>query len=168
MMLEALHTATQETVTLSMQNGLQMEFVRVIVGKFPIALQMKEGDQVPLFGTAVGTAALSTKEDKIVHELYERAALIHDGNHSPLALKEVMREVKLARERGYAIVYEGVLPDSGAIACPIYLSGREHTLIIAAGGPTQRITQSESAMASELFRLQNQHRWREKNLNRVS
>ena len=168
MMLEALHTATKETVTLSMQNGLQMEFVRVIVGIFPIALQMKEGDQVPLFGTAVGTAALSTKEDKIVHELYERAALIHDGNHSPLALKEVMREVKLARERGYAIVYEGVLPDSGAIACPIYLSGREHTLIIAAGGPTQRITQSESAMVSELFRLQNQHRWREKNLNRVS
>ena len=93
---------------------------------------------------------------------------MHGGNHSPSALKGIMTDVRLARERGYAIVYEGVLPDSGAIACPIYLSGREHTLIVAAGGPTQRITRSESAVASELLRLRNEHRWREKNLNRVS
>ena len=167
-MLESLHISTQETVTLSMQNGLHMEFIRVIVGTFPIALQIKEGFQVPLFGTAIGTAALSTKEDRVVHDLYDRAALMRGGNHSLSALKGIMTDVRLARERGYAIVYEGVLPDSGAIACPIYLSGREHTLIVAAGGPTQRITRSESAVASELLRLRNEHRWREKNLNRVS
>lgn len=168
MMLESLHASTQETVTLSKQNGFHMDIIRVIVGTFPIALQMKEGFQFPLFGTAVGTAALSTKEDKVVHDLYDRAALMLDGNHSLIALEGIMKEVRLARERGYAIVYEGVLPDSGAIACPIYLPGREHTLIIAAGGPTQRITRSEGAVASELLRLRNENRWREKNLNRAS
>jgi len=162
-MLQSLHTATHETVTLSIQNGLSMEFIRVIVGIFPIALQMEEGCQVPLFGTCVGTAALTTKEDIVVHDLYNRAAVTQDGNHSLIPLKDVMLEVKLARARGYAISYDGVFPDTGAVASPIFLPGGEHTLVLAAGGPTERITRSESAIASELLRLRNEHRWRVKN-----
>ncbi|MFT6958094.1 MAG: DNA-binding IclR family transcriptional regulator [Halieaceae bacterium] len=161
-MLQSLHNATQETVTLSMQNGLYMEFIRVIVGAFSIALQMKEGHRAPLFGTSVGTAALSAKEDSAIRDLYDRAAGMQEENHPTDSLEDVMQEVRLARERGYAIAYDRLLPDSGAVACPLFLTGVEHTLVIAAGGPTERIIRSENAIASELLRLRNQHQWRQK------
>lgn len=167
-MLQELHAATLETVTLSMQNGLYMEFIRVIVGTFPIALQMEEGHRAPLFGTSVGTAALSAKEDSSIRDLYDRAAGIQGENHSGVSLEDIMSEVRLAREQGYAIAYDRLLPDSGAVAGPIFLPAREHTLVIAAGGPTARITRSEGAIASELLRLRNQHRWRQKIQKNVS
>lgn len=54
-----IHAATQETVTLSVQNDLNCRFLRVIPGTFPISLRLSEGFLAPLFTTAVGTSITS-------------------------------------------------------------------------------------------------------------
>ncbi len=140
--LQDLHRQTQETVTLSMPNGLSMQFVTVIPGSFPISLNVREGLLVPLFGTGVGIAQLSTRPDEEIAKLAQQA---NRGARpkKPVDLDQVMEYVNEARRNGFAEAYDRALPDTGAITMPLPPGAFNRSLVIAVGGPWERIRNRE-------------------------
>ncbi len=146
-MVDAVHTATQETATLSVPNGLEMEFVAVAVGTMPIALNIARGTKFSMFGTAVGTAYLSTRTDDEIEALHRRATQEGLLLQAYTDLGEAMREIRLARKRGYAVAYDRVLSDTGALGVPVTGTKRKRTVVLGAGGLSSRIAREEAAIA---------------------
>ncbi|WP_298464131.1 helix-turn-helix domain-containing protein [uncultured Erythrobacter sp.] len=142
-MLEALHEGTGETVTLSTQIDLNMQFVRVLPGTFPISLSLTEGYLGPLFGSAVGTACLAPLSDDQISKLLTRVRLQGGSAADQLELAEVMAEVEATRERGYAVGFDLILQDTGAIAMIIPSHPK---FVIGVGGLSQRIQRNKEAI----------------------
>lgn len=156
-LLDELHIATSETVTLSMQNDLSMQFVRVITGTYPISLQVSEGYMGPLFGSGVGSALLSAKPDNEVRALVDRAnARIH-RKRDRIDPDVLLDELRTIREQGYAAAYDRLIPDSGAIAMalPQSLSGVQ--LVVAVAGLNERIHRNEKRILRVMRVAVNRH-----------
>lgn len=151
--LQELWRETQETATLSIRNGLHMEFARVHVGTFPISLNLPAGTKVPMFGTAVGTAYLQTHTDESIERLYQRAreqdALTDQSRH----FDDYINEIRLARKRGYALGYDRLLSDTGAIGVCIFAGSMEHAVVLGVGGLSSRIARSERTIAKLMRQL---------------
>ncbi len=156
-LLESLHEATGETVTLSMQNGFHMQFIRVLPGTFPISLRVSEGFMAPIFGTAVGAAYLSTITDQMIEGLYERAANRGEFKSQAATLESVMADVVAARKDGCARGYDRILPDTGAIAAPLRTHVHDQYLVVGIGGLSARIHRSEDNIMENLKRIIGQH-----------
>lgn len=142
-LIDELHIATGETVTLSMQNDLSVQFLRVIPGSFPIALQVSEGFIAPLFGSGVGLALLSVKPDEEIRALAERANAQIRRKAERIDPGEVLREVGEVRERGFAAAYDRLIADSGAIAMTLPESDTGIRLVVAVAGLGGRIHRNE-------------------------
>ncbi|MCB1624458.1 MAG: helix-turn-helix domain-containing protein [Pseudomonadales bacterium] len=144
--LASVHAATRETVTLSVQNDLHCRFIRVIPGTFPISLRLTEGFVAPLFTTAVGTAIVSQLADDEVAELVKRANQRADRGGERLELATVLRTATEVRHRGYALFYDSLFPDTGAIGVPFPAQTKSFPMAIGVGGLRHRIRRNASAI----------------------
>ena len=149
--LEELQAKTGETVTLSIRNGFSMQFVSVLPGSFSITLAVEEGETVPLFGTAIGTALLSTYPQERVESLLERADAAHIETALKLPLKKIDEDIKKARRNGYALGYDRILSDTGAIA--MAMTHDDNVVVICVGGLTSRIRREEKEIISKMRTL---------------
>ena len=147
-LVEKLHDLTGETVTLSMRNGSNMQFVKVLPGKFPISLIIAKGFSVPIFGTSVGAAYLSTMSNPAVNELYYRYRNTGSDQGMDDEYQALCADVASVRKQGYANLYNRVLPDTGAIAMPLHDGYIEHNLVIAVGGLATRIRRMEKEIVT--------------------
>lgn len=144
--LAEVHLATQETVTLTVQNDLSVNFLKVIPGTFPISLRMTEGFAAPLFTTAVGTAILSQLPDAEVESLLARANARARRKADHVDGERVMRHVREARQRGFTVLYDAVFPDTGAIGVPFPSQVEGFPMAIGVGGLRERIRRNEKAI----------------------
>lgn len=144
--MEEVRTATQETVTLSMQHDLSCRFLRVLPGTFPISLRMTEGFVAPLFTTAVGTAILSQRSDEQVLALVERHNARARKQSDRVDPVRMLRDVREIRRRGYAVAYDAVFPDTGAIAVPFSSDVDGFPMAIGVGGLRERMRRNEAAI----------------------
>lgn len=152
-LVEELWRETQETATLSIPNGVHMEFVRIHVGTFPISLNVSAGTLVPMFGTAVGTAYLQTHSDDAIDRLYQRAedeGVLADKARS---FDAHLSEIRQARKRGYAVGYDRLLSDTGAIGVCLFAGSQEHAVVLGVGGLSSRIARSEATISKLMLRL---------------
>jgi DNA-binding IclR family transcriptional regulator len=152
-LVRELWETSQETATLSIPNGVHMEFVRVHVGTYPIALNLPEGTQVPMFGTAVGTAYLQSHTDEGIERLFQRAqgeAALTDAERD---FSDYLGEIRQARKRGYAVGYDRLLSDTGAIGVCIYAGGPNSAVVMGAGGLSSRIARNEERLARTMLQL---------------
>ena len=151
-MLQHLRDRTGETVTLTMPSGMHMRCLRAISGSHQIGLQLDEGYLFPLFGTAIGTAYLSTLSPDTVAMLYKRAGALGqrwDG----LKLAGVLAETERCRNDGYIATYDAVVSEAGAIALPLTLNEFGETLVVAVAGLNNRIKRNEATIVRELKAL---------------
>lgn len=151
-LVEELHDVTGETVTLSMQNDLAMQFLRVIPGTFPISVRIVEGHTLPLFGTSVGTALLATRTDDEIRELARRASQTRRRSTGRIDIEAVLKEVNVSRRDGHTAAYDRVLAHTGAIsmALPQSIGGR--VLVIAVAGLGDRIRGNEAHIIRHMRR----------------
>jgi len=152
-LIQELWQKTRETATLSIPNGVHMEFVRVHVGTFPISLNLPEGTKVPMFGTAVGTAYLQTHSDEVIDRLYQRAAAEDALTDSSRDFSAHLAEIRQARKRGYAVGYDRLLSDTGAIGVSAIAHGPDHAVVMGAGGLSSRIARNEKLIAKTMQQL---------------
>ena len=151
--LEELHGQTQETVTLSMPNGLNMQFIRVLSGTHPISLNVREGFLAPLFGTGVGIAQLSTRPDEEIAKLAKQVNRRVRNAKKRVHLSQIMVYVNEARANGFAEAYNREIPDTGAIAMPLPTGVFDRSLVIAVGGPWERIKSREAQIVRTMRRV---------------
>jgi DNA-binding IclR family transcriptional regulator len=149
--LTRVRDRTKETVTLSAQAGQEMVFIRILPSKHPIALNLDVGTRAPLVGSAVGMALLSALGDDQLAILIRRSA---DGrSRNPADRDRLHEKIRKVRENGYAIAYDGVLPDTGAIAVALPIDPPASPIVLGVGGPVERIRLNEAAIASVMLEI---------------
>ena len=141
-----VQAATQETVTLSVKSELSWRVLRVAPGSYPISLRMMEGFDAPLVGTAVGTAILSQLQDESVAAVVERWNGHAKRKGERADAGKVIRDVREVRNRGYAVAYDAVFDDTGAIAVPFPSEVDGFPMAIGVGGLRERIRRNEAAI----------------------
>jgi DNA-binding IclR family transcriptional regulator len=152
-LVRELWEASRETATLSIPNGVHMEFVRVHVGTFPISLNLPEGTQVPMFGTAVGTAYLQSHTDDAIERLYQRAraeVALTDKNRD---FSAYLTEIRQTRKRGYAVAYDRLMSDTGALGVALVTQGPGLAVVLGVGGLSSRIARNEATIAKKMRQL---------------
>ena len=146
-MLESVHDKTGETVTLSMRSGTSMRFMRVLPGKFFIALKMDEGTLAPLFGSSVGSAFLAARPAAEVERLAEAALQQSRTRQARSTVETALVRVAEARQRGYSVAYGSLFPDTGAISMALPPASDGNVLVLGVGGLQERMRRNERSIA---------------------
>jgi len=146
-MLQEVHDVTGETVTLSMRAGQSMRFIRVLPGKFFIALKMDEGTLAPLFGSSVGAAWLATRPEGEIERLAESARSMARTRQTRTAIDQALAAIPQIRAIGYSVAYASLFPDTGAVSMPMPAATDGAVLVLGVGGLSERIRRNEKAIA---------------------
>ncbi len=146
-MLQEVHDVTGETVTLSMRTGQSMRFMRVLPGKFFIALKMDEGTLAPLFGSSVGAAFLATRPPAEVERLAEAARSLARTRQTRQIIDRTLENMPQVRQAGYSVAHAILFPDTGAISMALPPASDGNVLVLGVGGLTDRIRRNERAIA---------------------
>lgn len=146
-----LMAATLETVTVSSVTGLWAELIAVERSTLPISFNVDPGAKVKLFGSAVGTAYLTTLPNPSIKALYERGQDLPPEWKPSEPVETIMRRVSEARRLGYAYARGGFVAEASAIsvALPSMLALRPTMLTVA--GPTQRMKAKQDLIADALL-----------------
>jgi DNA-binding IclR family transcriptional regulator len=135
---------TGETVTLSCQNDLEMQFMTIRPGKNPLTLNMQSGEIAPLFRSIVGLVGLSTKADRDIRTLIDRVNRITRVPSQRVDAAIVMAEIAEIRARGYGVGYSRYIPSVGAIAWPLPVKVGWRAIVLSVAGPVEAIRAAES------------------------
>ena len=150
-MLKTVQEACSETVTLSAPTDLCMEILRVERGNLVISFIAEPGQQITFWGSAIGTAYLSTLATPALASLYERSRR-HGGALAPThSLEEIRRQIEQARENGCARAFGAVFADAGAIATPLPPTVGIRRCVLTVAGPAERLRAKEAMICSLLL-----------------
>ena len=152
-MLQELHRQTGETVSLLMPNGLEMQFVTVLPGTYPISLNVQEGYSLPIFETAVGIAQLATRTDSGIEKLVKRNNRDASRIAPRIDLAILMNKIQSARSVGFAVIYDRVLNDTGAIAMALPVGLLDMAMVVGVGGLSERIKTNETDIIQIMRRV---------------
>lgn len=149
--LNKLHSDTGETITLTKKNDVYMQTIVAIPGTFPITHKLDEGYMAPLFGSAVGTAVLVTFGEERIKRLWRRAKGIQGAINKPLSLSELSADINHAREHGYSVAYDQLVPDSGTVAMLIPTADEANSdIVVCVSGLASRIRREERRIVKKM------------------
>jgi len=137
-LIEEVADRTGETVSLSCQNDLQMQFVQIRPGTKPLMVNVQAGTFAPLFASTIGWTALSTKPDADIAKLVGRQNRRAKSTEAKASLPAVLEQVGQVRERGYGIGFDTYVHSVGAVAW--VLPGEQtRPLVLSVAGPSDAI-----------------------------
>lgn len=146
-LLGDLHTLSGETVVLAIQNDLDVQYLHVILGTYPIMLNVPPGTIRPLCRSGTGWALLAGYSNDEIEKLVKRVNA--RGSDPEVNADELIAIIEEVRALGYARSYSTYVQGSGAIAMPLPCLIAEHRVVIGVGGPVDRLRTRER----ELLRI---------------
>lgn len=149
--MKQLQQRTKETVTLVTPLQQAMEVIRYEPGLHAVSYVSNVGQILPLWGSAVGNAYLSTQSDKTINDLFRKARDQSGKWTPPASVDPVMEDVTKVRENGFSIAVGKVASDAASIAMPLppAICGSK-SLVMALSGPSQRITENQQELVKAL------------------
>jgi IclR family transcriptional regulator, KDG regulon repressor len=143
-LLEDLGESTSETVCLSCQNDLSMQFTQVRLGTQGLIFSVKPGDLAPLFQSAIGLTALSARPDAAIRKLAQRMNRQVRGTTPKVDPDAVLQRVRRIRAVGHGMGYDLYMSGIGAIAWVLLPDKVPRPIVLSVGGPVARIRAREA------------------------
>jgi IclR family KDG regulon transcriptional repressor len=143
-LLEDVGEATSETVCLSCQNDLSMQFTQVRLGTQGLILSVRPGDLAPLFQSAIGLTALSARPDPAIRKLALRVNRQARGTTPKVDPETVLQRVRRIRAAGHGVGYDMYITGIGAIAWVLLPANVPRPIVLSVGGPVARIRARET------------------------
>jgi len=137
--MQELSRRTQETVTLSLLTGRERVYVSQVEGPRAVRMTVKIGARFPLYAGASGRAILGALPQR------ERDAYLESVSLRPLtpdtitSRSRLLKEVRRAREVGYAASAGERDPWAAAVAAPLVTARGRVLGSISVCGPRQRL-----------------------------
>ncbi len=134
--LRRIHELTGGTLTLSIPVGFGTVVIDGIEGKTPIVTRVMYGRTIPLHAGPGSRAILAFLPDSEIEEFLRAEAPLRRVTPETIVEPDALwAEIRLVRERGYAVGYGDHVPDAAAVAFPVLdAAGRPHGAI-AVGWP---------------------------------
>lgn len=142
-LMESLASQTRETIVLASRNGLHAQYLRVVQGASTLRMHLRIGTLRPLLASGSGHMLLAGLPDATIRRLVRRhnAECAEDRR---IDAPDLLATVEACRERGYAVSHNQVTPLAGMIAFALPTREGEEPLVIAIGGPTDRLVANEA------------------------
>ena len=150
-LLEQLRSETGETITLTKKNDVLMQTVVAIPGTFPITFKLDEGYMAPLFGSASGTVVLAAFPEERIKRLWQRAKRLPGAVSKRLSFASQAAGIAQAREQGFEVAYNQLVPDSGTVAMLVPTSaGADLDVVVCVSGLATRIHHKERRIVKQM------------------
>jgi IclR family KDG regulon transcriptional repressor len=153
--LHKLSTQFGETVDLSILDGSDVIYLDVVESPQRLKLAAAVGQRLPAFCTASGKALLAfLPEDQIRKILGENLTRYTDC--TPVSISDILSELRVTAERGYAVSEQEYERDINAVAAPIFDADHHPIASIAIVGPSFRLTKDRLPELGESIRRMTQ------------
>lgn len=134
-----LVTDYQETVDLAVFDEGQMFYLEVLESPQPVKISAKAGRHLPAHCTASGKAYLAYASEEDLESVLSLG--LEPCTPNTICDPEILRdELRLVRERGYAVSEEEYELGISAVAAPVMDSGEQPPAVIAIAGPSYRLS----------------------------
>ncbi|GAA5163052.1 IclR family transcriptional regulator [Pseudonocardia eucalypti] len=136
--LARLHADTLETIHLAVPEDDEVVLIERLDSTHPVRAVRPIGSRLPLHASSNGKAILACLPDEEVRAYLEHdlAARARNTKTDPDAL---LVELKLVRERGYAVADEEAADGVASVAAAIRPEGRRAVAAMSVSGPVTRI-----------------------------
>ncbi len=137
--LEQLSESYLETVNLVKRNDLDVVYLEKLESPHSMRIGTKEGQQFPLYCTAVGKAIMATLDDDEVMDILDKTLFKQYTKYTLITKEEVMAQIQLVRHQGYA---EDIQEFEEGLTC-VAVAIRNHygkaEYAISVSGPSTRM-----------------------------
>lgn len=138
--LETICQQCKETVHLVERSGTNIRYIdKVIPTSGIFATGSYVGMELPLTCTAVGKSILSQLSDEEIKEIWDHEDLIEYTPKTIKSFEELMKDINLTRQRGYAIDNEEREPGLFCVAVCILNYNGEPNHAISVSAPVSRM-----------------------------
>jgi IclR family transcriptional regulator, KDG regulon repressor len=137
--LHRLSAECGETVDLAILDGAHVVYLQVVESAQRVRIAAEVGHRLPVFCTATGRAFMAYLPDEQVHAILNEG-LTRYTTHTRLALPDLWEAVRVARVQGFAMSEQEYEQDINAVAAPILDANHHPAAVIAAVGPSFRLS----------------------------
>jgi len=128
----------RETVDLGILDGTEIIYLEVIDSPQRVKLAVAPGQRLPACCTASGKAMLAFLPEKQVREIMVQS-LHRYTEHTIVSLEDILADLKVAHDRGFATSQAEYEEDIHAVAAPILSIRQEPLAAVALAGPAFRL-----------------------------
>ncbi len=154
-LMQALASATGETVWMAAHSGQYAVLLSAIQSSQAVRYTAEPGQRVPLHGTASGQAIMSQMDAAQVAGILRRAVFERFGPGTPMSVEEVEDSIRTSLERGWFRSASAFSRDLGGVSLPLALGGRVFAITVA--GPLFRVEQRMEEIANVMHKAIEQH-----------
>jgi DNA-binding IclR family transcriptional regulator len=129
----------QENVDLSVLDDVDVVFVNHLEGPQRVKVASATGQRLPAFATASGRANLAYLPNETVRGILARG-MPQYTQYTPLSPEALLEDLRLVRERGFALSEQEYEDGISAVAAPILDSSDRPIAAVAIVGPAYRLT----------------------------
>ena len=146
--LQRLSDECGETVNLAVLDDADVIYLQVIEGPQRVKLAARVGQRLPAFCTASGKAFLAYLPNDEVSRILDEGLPKYTEN-TPVSFTDLSEELRLVRERGFAISEEEFEKEINAVAAPILDINGCPVAAIAIVGPSFRLPHERLLMLGQ-------------------
>jgi IclR family KDG regulon transcriptional repressor len=136
--LQHLSFECGETIDLAVLDSAHVIYLDVVESPQRVKIAAAVGQRLPAFCTASGKAFMAYLPDDEVRNILDKG-LTKYTEHTLLSLADLYEDLRLTRERGFAISEQEFENDIHAVAAPILDASGYPVAVIAIVGPSYRL-----------------------------
>ena len=149
--IEQLMITCQESVFLGIKNRNNVIILDVVESNKDYKITSPVGTIIPLLAGAVGKVFLSEMSEEVVNKFIDDKGLTKFTDKTIVKKEEYFKELRLVKERGYAIDNEEYLPGVRAVAAPVKGNGLYMTSIWVVGFKSSMNSESLKELTDQVI-----------------
>ena len=151
-LVQRLAAETGETVLVGAQNGLNVQYLSVVVSEHQVRFALRPGLMRPLHLAGLGLMLLSQKSDDEVGRIIRRYNAECDPEQPRANESNVLGAVRDARALGYCETANLASPGAGVVATLLPLAVEGRFLAIGLGAPLDRLEARRELLRETLLK----------------
>ena len=138
--LQELETETNEAIHLVVYDQAEVVYIEKLEGNETLRMHSKVGKRAPMHCTSVGKAILANLSIETVLTIIEQKGMPVHTVHTIIDKDDLLHELQMVREKGYALDLEENENGITCIAAPIFNHTGKVMAAVSISGPTLRMT----------------------------
>lgn len=150
-LMEELNAEVEDAVILASRNGLRAQYIHVVQARTALRLHLTPGTMRPIARSTTGWVMLSRLSDIEIAKLVRRANSEVDSLDDVIRVPDLMEKIELIRQDGYILAESRVTLGCSVLAMPLPAHLTDAPLVLAIGGPTNRMGEDRKLALAELM-----------------